>query len=596
MTNALTYPFDSAALLRRQRQIRRELASAPDLVDVRVAILGGSTTEPLADLLELFLLDRGLRPLFYQSGYDRYFEDAVVDPSSLIAFAPQIVYLHTSSVNVRAWPAATAGQAEFEAAVSATMEHLSAIWRALQRALACQIIQNNFELPAVRVLGHLDASAFGGAVHFINRLNLELAAEARRNPRLLVHDVATLAATMGLDRWFAADRWFSYKIVTSPEATIALAHSLAALIGASLGRTRKCLVLDLDNTLWGGVIGDDGVDHIVIGTETPRGEAYTAFQQYCKRLRDRGILLAVCSKNDEANARAGFAHRDSVLKLSDFASFKANWEPKPDNIRAIASELNIGLDALVFVDDNPAERAYVAAQLPSVAVPDVGTEVADFPRIIEGGRYFEAVSLSAEDLRRTELYAANERRAASASTFADYGEYLDSLEMTAEIERFAPHNLDRITQLTNKTNQFNLTTRRYTQADVERIAGDPACIGLSGRLIDAFGDNGLVSVIVGRLEGSAVHVDLWLMSCRVLKRGMEDAMLDALVAAARAAGATRLVGRYIPTTKNGMVADHYDRLGFERQDRGADGSGTWSLDLTRPYVPRNRHIREPSRV
>jgi FkbH-like protein len=475
--------------------------------------------------------------------------------------------------------------------LDAQMDHLRAVWNGLQSSVGCQIIQNNFELPALRVLGHLDSTAHGGAVHFVNQLNLRLAAEARQNPRLLVHDIATLAATMGLDRWYAADRWFSYKIATTPEATITLAHSLAALVGATLGRTRKCLVLDLDNTLWGGVIGDDGVDHIVLGQETARGEAYIAFQQYCRRLRERGILLAVCSKNDDAIARTGFGHGDSVLALSDFAAFRANWEPKSDNIKSIAEELNIGLDSLVFVDDNPAERALVAAQLPSVAVPDVGTEVADFPRIIDGGRYFEIVSLSAEDLRRTELYAANAQRATQAGAFANYGEYLDSLEMSAEIERFSPANLDRITQLTNKTNQFNLTTRRYTQAEIERIANDPAYIGLSGRLVDTFGDNGLVSVVIARVDGASVEIDLWLMSCRVLKRGMEEAMLDALVDCARDTLAGRLVGKYLPTPKNGMVKDHYPRLGFDAEHVGDDGSGQWSLDLTKPYAARNLHIR-----
>ena len=246
------------------------------------------------------------------------------------------------------------------------------------------------------------------------------------------------------------------------------------------------------------------------------------------------MLLAVCSKNNEEIARQGFAHPDSVLRLEHFASFKANWEPKHENLLAIAQELNLGVDSFVFVDDNPAERTIVQAQLPAVAVPDVGSEVSQFAAVIERGRYFEPISLSGEDLARAALYQTNAARSSAEAKFANYGEYLDSLEMTAEIERFRPVYMERIAQLTNKTNQFNLTTRRYTLAEMEAIARDPQYIGLYGRLADKFGDNGLISVVLGRREGSMLHLDLWLMSCRVLKRDMELAMLDALAERAQA--------------------------------------------------------------
>jgi FkbH-like protein len=352
------------------------------------------------------------------------------------------------------------------------------------------------------------------------------------------------------------------------------------------------LVLDLDNTLWGGVIGDDGPDKIVIGRETPRGEAFTAFQEYLVRLKDRGVLLAVCSKNDDAMARRGFAHPDSVLKLSDFAAFVANWEPKHQNIEAIARQLNLGLDSFVFIDDNPAERHLVQAQLPMVAVPNVGDDVCRYPAIVDAARYFEPISLSAEDAQRTQLYAQNAEREALAQTFEDYGAYLDSLAMVGEIDAFSPVYLDRITQLTNKTNQFNLTTRRYTKPEMEAVAADPGYITLYGRLTDVFGDNGLVSVVIGRREEQTLHVDLWLMSCRVLKRGMEDAMLDALVLRARGVGVDRIVGHYIATPRNGMVADHYEKLGFTRIPGDNSDRTSWTLRIAEEYSPRNRHIRQ----
>ncbi len=367
---------------------------------------------------------------------------------------------------------------------------------------------------------------------------------------------------------------------------------MAAIFRAIYGRSRKCLVLDLDNTLWGGVIGDDGVDRIRIGKETAEAEAFTAFQQYCKRIRQRGVLLAVCSKNTDAIAREGFRHPDSVLSLEDFAAFRANWEPKHENLLAIARELNIGVDSLVFVDDNPAERAIVAAQLPAVAVPDVGSDVTQFIRVIERERYFESVRLSSDDVARASQYAANAQRVEAESRFASYGEYLDSLQMQAEIGPFTPVYMDRIAQLINKTNQWNLTTRRYTRGEVDRVAEAPDHVTLYGKLADVFGDNGLISIIIGRREGAALHVDTWLMSCRVLKRDMELAMLDALVACAQRLGLHSLIGTYLRTEKNGMVSDHYEKLGFQCTARAEDGSAsTWRLNLADGYRPRNTHIK-----
>jgi FkbH-like protein len=356
------------------------------------------------------------------------------------------------------------------------------------------------------------------------------------------------------------------------------------------GRSKKVLVLDLDNTCWGGVIGDDGPDNIQIGRETPVAEAYTAFQEYCLGLRERGVLLAVCSKNNEDVARQGFEHPDSVLKLEHFSCFKANWEPKHENILAIARELNLGVDSFVFADDNPAERAIVEGQIPGIAVPNIGSDVAHYPKILDAGRYFEPVALSAEDLERAALYARNSQRAASEAKYANYGEYLDSLEMEAEIAEFRPVYLERITQLTNKTNQFNLTTRRYTQAEMEEAAADPKSIGLYGRLVDRFGDNGLVSIVLGRQENDELVMDLWLMSCRVLKRDMEHAMLDEVVSRARDRGIKRIRGIYLPTKKNGMVADLYEKLGFTQVASDDTGATTWSLDVD-GYSPQNQHIK-----
>ncbi len=577
-------------LLRSRRRLRRELSASPGLQPLRIAVLGGSTTNELVDLWELLLLNSGFQPTFHQSEYGLFYEEAVHNTEAIADFRPDIVYLHTSYRNVQHAPAIGSSEADFANALDAELNRYRQIWHALATALPCQIVQNNFELPPYRPLGHLEASSSSASARFLLALNTEFARDTRQNPRLLLHDLHALAAHRGAANWFDWDRWFGYKILYTVEANYEIAKSLTSLVLAIYGRSRKVLVLDLDNTCWGGVIGDDGVDKIVIGRENALAEAYTAFQEFCLTLRNRGVLLAVCSKNDDAVARQGFEHPDSVLKLEHFSAFQANWEPKHENLQTIATQLRLGLDSFVFIDDNPAERAIVSAQLPDVAVPNVGADVVLFPKIIDEQRYFETVSLSEEDVARAALYARDAQRVQGIATFATYGQYLDSLQMQAEIAEFQPIYLERITQLTNKTNQFNLTTRRYTQAEIETIAKDPAYIGLYGRLLDKFGDNGLVSVLLARRDAADLHIDLWLMSCRVLKRDMERAMLDALVQRAQAADILRIHGVYIPSSKNGMVKDHYARLGFEPNSQIDSGSNTcWTLDISQ-YTRKNLHI------
>jgi FkbH-like protein len=583
-------------LILKRRSLRRQLSSTEGLQPVRIAILGGSTTNEVADLLEIFLFASGFQPVFHQSEYGRYYEDAVLDPGDLIAFAPDIVYIHTSYMNVQAVPPVHCSESEFKSYVEEEAGRYRQIWESIERNLSAQIIQNNFELPAHAVLGNIDAVSCGGASRFFLALNAEFARAASADPRLLIQDIHSLSARIGLRHWFDWDRYFSYKILMTVEGNVAVARSLASMVRAIYGKSRKVLVLDLDNTIWGGIIGDDGIEKIQIGRETPVAEAYTAFQEYCLSLHRRGILLAVCSKNDEEIAKQGFEHPDSVLKLEHISSFKVNWEPKHENILAIARELNLSVDSFVFVDDNPAERAIVEAQIPGIAVPNIGNEVSRYAAVIDEGRYFEPVALSQEDLTRAALYRSNTERSNAEAQFANYGDYLDSLEMSAEIQPFNSLYLERITQLTNKTNQFNLTTRRYTLAEMEAVMQDERYVGLYGRLSDRFGDNGLISIMLGRREHDVLHIDLWLMSCRVLKRDMELAMLDVLVEHAKAANITSLRGYYLPTKKNGMVADHYEKLGFQQYSLDPESkSSVWTLEI-QTYTPRNRHIRIPEPV
>ena len=583
------YQYSIDELILKRRGLRRKLLQTPGLREIRIAVLGGSTTNEVVDLLELLLLDQGFKPIFHQTEYGRYYTDAVMSPEAIFEFKPELIYIHTTVRNVERFPSMQTSEEALAQHVANEFGRFRQIWDSLEEKIGCQMIQNNFELPLWAALGNLDAVHSGGQSRFVSELNLEFAREAARRPKLMLQDIQGISARLGLNHWFDHDRWFSYKIAQTVEGSMALAQSLSSTVRALYGRSRKVLVLDLDNTLWGGVIGDDGVDKIKIGRETPVAEAYTAFQEYCLMQRDRGVLLAVCSKNNEEIAKQGFEHPDSVLKLEHFSAFKANWDPKHENITQIAQELNLGVDSFVFVDDNPAERAIVAAQVPGVAVPEVGDEVSKFVGILERERYFEPVSLGKEDLERARLYTENSQRASLEKKFANYGEYLDSLEMVAEIDRFRPIYIERIAQLTNKTNQFNLTTRRYTLAEMDSVMDDENLIGLYGRLADRFGDNGLVSVVLGRKEATHLHIDLWLMSCRVLKREMELAMLDVLVEQARSAGVKRIIGYYIPTKKNGMVAGHYEGLGFLFVSHEESGATVWELDVPN-YAARSQHI------
>jgi FkbH-like protein len=591
----LRFPVAAETVLRKRTALRKELLNQPSLLPVKIAILGGSTTQEIRSILEIFLLAHGIQPSFYESAYGAWHEEAMYQSPELWSFKPDIVFVHTTWHNVSRFPDPLLPEAEVEELARREMARFEAFWKKIHEGLGAVIIQNNFDLPRLRPAGNLEAAEPYGRVNFLLRLNAGFAKYAATHSRFLINDILYLSAQTGLSQWFDYSYWYNYHMAVSPLATVALAQNVAAIVKAVYGKTKKCLVLDLDNTLWGGVIGDDGLQNLVLGRDHPVGEAFAAFQRYAQGLRARGVLLAVCSKNDPENAREGFSHPDSVLKLEDFSAFKASWNPKPDNIREIAAELNIGLDSLVFVDDNPAERAIVAAQLPEVAVPDVGSDVSLFAEALEREAYFEPFKIVRDDLERAAYYSGNAQRSNYESAFGSYGEFLASLEMTAEIGPFVPVYMERITQLINKTNQFNLTTRRYTAAEVEAAANDPASITLYGRLADKFGDNGLVSVVIGKVRGQTVEIDLWLMSCRVLKREMETAMFDALVEECCARGVREILGVYIPSKKNGMVAEHYGALGFSRVGDQQDGRTLWSYPVPAAWSLRAEHIRRTGR-
>jgi FkbH-like protein len=480
---------------------------------------------------------------------------------------------------------AALGAEDCAAALAETKERILQSWRAAKAAFNCPVLHQTALDVFPALMGGNEHRLPGSRAWFIAELNASLRVMAdAEGVDLVALDQA--AARDGVAAWHDPALWHRSKQEVTPAAGPAYGELVARLIAARQGRSYKCLVLDLDNTVWGGVVGDDGLDGIVIGQGSALGEGFVAVQDYAKELARRGIILAVCSKNDEANALEPFEkHPDMVLRRNDIACFRANWDDKPANIRAIAAELNIGLDALVFLDDNPFERNFVREQLPMVAVPEVPDEPGLVPGVLADAGYFESLAITDEDRERTAQYQENRAREQLRASVSDLDSYLRGLDMRMVWKRFDSVGLQRIVQLINKTNQFNLTTKRHTETDVQAIMADENSFGLQIRLLDRFGDNGIIAIVIGRMiEAGIVDIDTWLMSCRVLGRQVEPTTLNLTAALAKELGAGRLRGTYVPTRKNGMVRDHYAKLGFTVVRQDADGGSVAEIDLA-AFVP-----------
>ncbi len=593
MHKALQYPFDPQLILKKRRSIKKELLSgANSFIDKKIAVLGGSTTHDIISITELFLLNFGIHPIFYESEFGQWWQDAMFCPQELFEFSPDVVFIHTSSRNITSFPAVSDSDEQTDKLLDAEFARFESAWQALKDKFGSVIIiQNNFELPYFRLLGNSDTSNKRGHTNFINRLNMKFADYAAANSGFYINDINYLSADYGLSRWSAPFYWHMYKYCLALDAIPEFAFNLASIIKSIYGKNKKALALDLDNTLWGGVVGDDGVEGIEIGHETSMGQVYSEFQKYLKDVSSIGITLNVNSKNEYENAMAGLNHPESTLKPKDFIVIKANWETKDRNLFAIAKELNIGTDSIVFIDDNPAERAMVTASLPETEAPDIGTPE-NYIGILDRSRFFEVTELSSDDVKRNEMYRQNAARAAEQTQFADYGDYLRSLNMKAVIRDFEPIYIPRIAQLTNKSNQFNLTTLRISESEMENISKDDRYIRLYGKLSDKYGDNGVITVVIGQKENDKLHIKLWLMSCRVLKRDMELAMLDSLVDTAKAQGIKKLYGYYYKTAKNAMVKEFYGTLGFKKLSETEDSS-EWELDIS-DYKNKNKVIEVES--
>jgi FkbH-like protein len=582
--------------------IRRILPEGPAALStrkIRLAVIGSSTLTHLLPAIRAAGLRRGIWIDTYENEFGQYLQELSQPDSPLHAFKPNAVLIALDAYHLTAGVTAGLNQESADAALRETQDRIREVWRMAKQAFHCPIVQQAALPVHLPVLGNNEHRLPGSRANFVTRLNqaIRVMAEADGVDILAVDDQVS---RHGIGKWHDSALWHRSKQEITPTAGPLYGDLVGRWVAAGQGRSFKCLVLDLDNTIWGGVIGDDGLEGIFLGQGSPLGEAYVAFQEYARELSRRGIILAVCSKNDEANAIEPFEkHPDMVLKRGDIASFVANWSNKADNIRAIAQELNIGLDSLVFVDDNPFERELVRQELPMVAVPEVSDDPTGYPLALADAGYFEGLSVTEEDRERSSQYQGNKARDALRAAVTDLPSYLRGLEMQLVWRRFDKIGLQRIVQLINKSNQFNLTTRRYTEEDVIAVMADPDAFGLQLRLLDRFGDNGIIAIIIGRLRagpcldadvrGKDLYIDIWLMSCRVLGRQVEPTTLNLIAREAARLGATRIVGEYLPTKKNSMVRDHYARLGFTVIETDPGGRSRSLLDLA-TFTPADNFI------
>jgi FkbH-like protein len=572
---------------------RLNLKEAPGFQPVKLAILSSSTVDHLPPAIRVAGLRRKLLIEVHNGVYGQYRQDLLDPTSGLHRFKPQAVLFSLTAREAIVSVPLTATTAEVDGAIGRFIAELRPLWRK-GREIGAAVIQQTFIDVTEPLFGNYDRMVPGAPAAVVARLNDRLC-EAATEDGVLLLDVARASQRDGIDAWFDVGRWLQGKLEIAPQAAPLYGDLVARILAAQRGLSKKCLVLDLDNTLWGGVIGDDGLDGIVLGEGSGAGEAHLALQRYAKQLKERGIILAVCSKNDAKIAEAAFGdHPEMVLRREDIAAFQANWDDKAQNLKAIAARLNIGVDSLVFVDDNPIERARVRQSLPAVAVPEMPDDPAHYVRCLADAGYFEAVAFTADDRSRAGQYAANAEREALLGTAESMEEFLRGLNMTAVYGPFTAVDHARVVQLINKTNQFNTTTRRYTSEEITRIMDEPGALTLQFRLADRLGDNGLVSTMILRPkpeDDETLEIENWVMSCRVFGRELEFQAMNIAVEAARERGARALVANYIPTAKNDVISKLFPSLGFTEVDRPSPGNGAtrWRLDLA-DYATRNTHI------
>jgi FkbH-like protein len=565
-----------AKAIERARETGRTLRP---LIPFRLGLLSNATVDFMVPSLIATAARHGIVLEVIRGGYDQVVQEALLPDSNINRAKPDAVLV---ALDHRGLPLLgspgdeTRGKASIEKAV----DQLETIRSGIKKNCQAICILQTVPLRAETLFGSFDAVLPTSPNGTIRELNASIGAMVSGGGDVLF-DVAQLANTVGLSNWHSPSHWNMAKLPFSDDFCPLYAEHVCRVIGALRGKSRRCLILDLDNTVWGGVIGDDGLEGIELAEGDASGEAYRAVQQMALALRERGVVLAVCSKNEDEIARLPFRkHPEMLLRENHIAVFQANWNDKPTNIRAIAKELSLGLESMVFLDDNPAERAHVRQVLPDVAVPELPADPALYARTLLAAGYFEAVVFSQEDLGRAKFYQENARRVELQRQRGDLNDYLRSLNMEITLRAFDATGRSRITQLINKSNQYNLTTRRYTEAEVADMENDRACFTLQVRLSDIFGDNGMISVVICREDiPGEWGIDTWLMSCRVLGRRVEHMVLQYITEQAKKRGIGKLKGTYVPTDRNRLVEDHYSKLGFVQIGENGNGCRFYEFEV-----------------
>jgi FkbH-like protein len=530
---------------------------------IKVSLIADTATPFLAVALKGMSIERGLTLDLFEAEYNQI-ERQVMDPGSeLYQFEADFTIVFQSTHKFLEKFNKTKPE-ERKILAANRIDFVNMICQ----NISGKIVYYNYPEIDDVVFGNLANQIEESFIYQTRKFNFDLMNLARGCPDLFICDLASIQNQIGRDAMFNASIYTSTEMVLTIDALPFIASRTMDLICAAKGYFKKCLILDLDNTLWGGVIGDDGIEGIQLGHGLGIGKAFAEFQQWVKKLKERGVILTIVSKNTESVAKEPFEkHPEMILRLDDVAVFIANWENKADNIRQLQSILNIGFDSMVFLDDNPFERNMVRANVPGVQVPELPEDPADYLEFLYGLNLFETVNYSTVDKDRTKQYQEEAKRTLTQSKFTNEAEFLKSLNMVSVVDGFTKYNTPRVAQLTQRSNQFNLRTIRYTEGDIERTQRDEGSHCFSFTLEDTFGDNGLIAVVILKtLDEESLFIDTWLMSCRVLKRGMEEFTLDTIVEYTKKAGYKKIIGEYIPTPKNEMVADHYPKLGFEKKD------------------------------
>lgn len=545
------------------KQIRRFEKNLPSSHGPKIAVIGSASMQYFVKLLRYYLSGQGLNCELYEGEYNGINMEVFDADSKLYHFNPNYVILLPYYEDIKNMPELLSDMEGLNKCIHDTVNYYKKVWQALSKIKNLKIIQSNIVIPPIKSLGNLEYQIEAAGCNFLRTINEELV--KNKPAHVTLADADALSCNIGKYNWFDYPAYFLNKAGVRLEFMPEFVQLFVRQIMALQGNTKKCLVLDLDNTLWGGVVGDDGWDGIQLDPNQAIGEAYRFFQQYVLSLKERGVIIAVCSKNDPDIAKEPFDKNEHMLiHLDDISCFIANWEDKAGNLRRIAQELNIGMDSLVFFDDNPAEREIVKQFASEVHVVDVPKDPAQYVLQMEIESPFEWLQITKEDLERTNSYRDNEKRQKLQNSFVDYDEYLRALEMKGCSALLKEADRGRFTQLINKSNQFNLRTIRYSESDVQQMMLDGNTRCLYTKLSDKFSNYGLISCVILKKQEQVCFIDTWVMSCRVLKRGVEHMMFNTIIQSAADMGCSTIAAEYIKTKKNGLVQNFYESFGFTK--------------------------------